>query len=415
MDFKELKQRYAFVLSAFIAALALVAFFDKTLAVAILFFIFLFTVAFLIFDAMGVKSRLVFLIFIFAFAAHLLAVLFISYADFQPFGGGGGNYLGYHIQGQEVYNRLHSGNFSVKGIATTNYYPVVVGYIYALTSPSMLMGQIFNAWLSAFTVVIAYLIMLQIGISRLAALLTAMIINIYPSFVFFGSLLLAEALITFLAIFGLFLAIKLIDRFSWRNFMIFYLMAGFLTYVRFIIGFSLLLTFIICWIFFSNMDIKKRMIYAIVIIILLGFLPQLASQGYYGFNLIEKYISPPHAELMPVAVATSFAIAFFNNLLGPFAWQLTRSRQAFALLETLPWFFLFLLSVTGAAVSFKKTYQSIAPLILFSLIVLGMASFLLTNFGIITRFRIPAIISLVCLVPLSLGGLKYIKIPWRNT
>lgn len=418
MNLREIKKRYALALSVFISALAVVAFFDKVLAVAVLLFIFLFTVTFLLFDLVGVKSRLVFLIFIFVFIIHLLAVLFISYVHFQPFGEGGGNYINYHLRGQEVYNKIRDRSFSFKEMAPGNYYPLFVGYLYSLTLPSMLIGQIFNAWLSSLVVVVAYLIMLQLSISRLGALITSMIINVYPSLLFFGSLLLAEALIAFLAISGLFLIVQLIKEFSWRNFIIFYLILGLLLYFGFIIGFSLLFTFVLSWVLFSSLSIQKKLTYLIIIIFLLGFLLQLAGHGYYGVDLIKKYnlsniagLSPliQNSLKNPLEFIKNFVIAFVNNLLGPFPWQITKARQAFALLETIPWLFFFILSMGGIAMSLKENYKAVIPLVFFSFLAVGIMTLFFDNFGVITRIRIPAVISLLCLLPLSLGSLKYIK------
>lgn len=414
MDFAEIKKRYALALSACIALLAIVAFFDKVLAVAILSVIFLFTTTFLIFDAVGVKSRLVFLIFVFSFLIHVLAVLFISYANFQPFGGGGGNYIDFHIRSQEVYNRILDRSFSFKELAPGNYYPLLVGYLYALTLPHMLIGQLFNAWLSALVVVVAYLTMLELGGSRLGSLITSIAINIYPSFIFFGSLLLAEALVAFLVISGLFLAIRLIKAFSLKNLVLFYVISGLLLYFRFIVGFALLLTFTISWILFSKIAVQKKIIYSVLIIFLLGFLMQLAGHGYYGVDLIKKYNLSNITDLSPVIQNSlkkpsqflkSFFGAFIQNLLGPFPWQVN-AKQAFALFETLPWFFLFIISYLGATASFKRNYKPIMVVVMFSLLTVGIMALFFDNFGVSLRIRIPVVISLLCLVPLSVNILN---------
>jgi glycosyltransferase involved in cell wall biosynthesis len=413
-------------------SLGILAFFDKSLAVGLLFLILLTAITFLIIQKLGVKEKTLFLLFLLTLFIHLTAVLFIHYAHFQPFSGGEGDYIVYQQQAQEIAQRVRQGNFSLQGLSIGHYYPVIIGYIYAVTLPEMLIGQLFGVWLAALSVLLTYLIVLEIGGSKNWAFLIGLLVSIYPSYLFYGSLLLKDSLVVPLALAGLFLTIKLIKKFSWRDFLILYLILTALIHFRFYIGYVLLFTFIFCWLILSQLNPKRRFIYGIIIIFLLGFSPQISGYGYYGVYTIENFLNPqkityyrevayvPPATQPPptqppgtgssIVVETGFdsPLKFIGNflksfvyvLLGPLPWQMKYPRHFFALLETIPWYFLLFFVIKGAIRSFKR-YKIAIPLTTFSLGVFSVLALFLSNFGIVTRIRIPAFISLLCLIPLS--------------
>jgi len=445
--------------------LAIIAFFDKTLAIGFIFISFLSVLTFLAINKNKEQAKILGLLFLIAFLIHIAAVLFIYYAHFQPFSGGGGDYNFYQQQAQEIAGRVQQGNFSLQEIGAGHYYPVIVGYIYAFTIPEMLIGQIFNAWLVALSVVFVYLIVQEIGGSEKQGFIAGLIVSIYPSLLFYGSLLLKDALVVLLCLIGLLLMLKLIQRFSWSKFLIFYIVLGCSIHVRFYVGFAFLLCFILCWLLFSNLKLKKRLVYALLIIFVLGFLPGItASQGYYGRKFLKSYLNPgtityyrevvyapPEEKAQAqkpqvleeqvleeqvleeqvseeveqplkatgqdssVIVKTGFenpftflknsAISFSYSLFGPFPWQMTRLKHLFVLPEMIAWYFLFFFAIKGAISSIRR-YRVILPLVIFSLTLLCVLAFFINNFGIITRIRIPAFISLLCLTPF---GFNYVR------
>ena len=262
------------------------------------------------------------------------------------------------------------------------------------------------------------------------------------------------------------LSLKLIKNFIWRNFLIFYIILGTLIHFRLYTGFVLLFTFIFCWLLLSKLNLRKKIIYGIIIILFLGFLPQISGYGYYGISTIKYYFNPerityyrevvyvPSTEIpstkfpsvktqstdissigknSTIKVETNFEhpLKFLGNflesyiyvLLGPFPWQMKYSRHYFALFETIPWYFLFFFIIKGTTESIKK-YRSTLPLIIFSLGTLGILALFVPNFGIITRIRIPSFIALLCLLPFGLNLKnqylnkieKYLTKPlWKNT
>lgn len=419
--------------------LAIIAFLDKTLAVGIIFFAFLIGLTFLVLNRLGFIERSLLFLFFISLLVHFLAVLFVYYTHFQPFGDGGGDFITYHLIAQEIARRVHQGNFSLAGIKISHYYPVMIGYLYVFTVPNMLIGQLFNAWLVTLSTLLAYLISFKITVLRKGAFLVGLIVSFYPSFLFFGSLMLKDALVVFLALTGLLLTLSLLKKFSWQTFLIFYGILLALVHFRFYLGYSLIFAFLVSWLFCGLFALKKRILYSLVFIFLFGFLPQIgAQQGYGGIKSFQDFLNPqtityyrekvyalPSPEVVSLSpeiekhlavgsteiIETGFdnpfkflvntLISFLNTALGPFPWQMKYPRHFLVLFETIPWYFLIFFILRGTIKS-SRNYKTWLPLTLFSLCVLGVLSLYINNFGIITRIRIPAFIALLCLLPLGL-------------
>jgi len=430
-------------------SLGILAFFDKTLVVGLLLLILLTAITFLILHKIRIGEKTLFSLFLITLFIHLIAVLFIHYAHFQPFSGGEGDYIVYQQQAQEIAKRVRQGIFSFKGLEIGHYYPVIIGYIYAVTLPEMLIGQLFGVWLAALSVLLTYLIVLEIGGSKNWAFLIGLLVSIYPSYLFYGILLLKDTLIIPLVLAGLLSTLKLIKNFFWRNFLIFYIILAGLIHFRFYIGYVLLFTFIFCWLILSQLNPKRRFIYGIIIVFLLGFSPQISGYGYYGVYTIGNFLNsqkitfyrevayvPPATQPSPtqlpptqpsptqpsppgtgssIVVETGFdnpfkfsgnyLESFIYVLLGPLPWQIKYSRHFLALFETIPWYFLLFFVIKGIIRSVKRE-RIVIPLIIFSFGVFAVLSLFLSNFGIVTRIRMPAFISLLCLIPLGFTNFK---------
>ena len=83
-----------------------------------------------------------------------------------------------------------------------------------------------------------------------------------------------------------------------------------------------------------------------------------------------------------------------------------KAGSFFALLETIPWYLLFLFIIKAIYQLVKKDNKLALSLIFFSLMVLVAITIFINNFGIITRIRIPAFIALLCLIPLGYTKFK---------
>ena len=274
-------------------ALAALFFIDKTLAIAALFILFL-TSASLFFIDMHQEQRerkVLGTLFLIVFALHVLGASIMYYADFQPFSGGGGDYIIYQHTAELIAQRFSQGNSSLQGVSLNNYYPIIVGYIYAFTVSSALVGQLFNAWIVALLIVFIYLIVRRLGGTPKDGFLTGLVASVYPSLFFYGSLLLKDALIVLLCMIGLWLTLKIVKNFSVIIFLGFFILLTVLTHFRFYVGYALMFGFIISWFLVSNFSFKKRAIYGIIMIFLLGFSPQISGSGYYGFENLKAYLT----------------------------------------------------------------------------------------------------------------------------
>lgn len=476
IKFSNFKQHW-FLISFLVIVLGIIAIFDKGLASGLFLVLLLSGITFFILLKIGVKSKRLYLLFLITFLIHLGATLFLHYTHFQPFGGGGGDYQNYHRIAVEISQRFWQGNFSLEGISfaypelyVSHYYPLIIGIIYTIIRPEMIIGLLFGVWLVILSVFLTYLIVVEIGGTEKGAFWTGLIVAIYPSYLFYGSLLLKDTLVIPLVLFGILLCLKLIKNFSWKNFLFFYIILTGLTHFRFYIGYALLFTFIFCWLVFGKVNpplllsqkwwgTKKKIIYAIIIILLLGFLPEIsANQGFYGIDSFkasqnsqilaeyqEEIYNPPvnspfllaqffyklglikgplEIPSFPTGFGSSWTrqqIGFGENpfkfladklksfvyvLLGPFIWQLKYPRQLLALLETIPWYFLLFFVLKGIIKFFKSGPKLIVPLILFSFLVLLIMAVFFNNYGIVTRIRIPVFIALLCFLPF---GFKKIK------
>ena len=463
-----------FLLLVFLVA---VAFIDKALAIGILLIIFLTAITFLILVKTGFKTKTPYVLFLAVLVIHLVATCFLYYSHFQPFSGGLIDSTTYHHEAVAVSNHFREGNFSLKGLSFTTYFSIPIGIIYALTLPQILIGDSFIVWWAAICILFVFLIVKELGGSDRGAFITGIIATIYPSYIFYCSFLLKDTIIVPLAIIGLFIIIRLAKKFNWYGFLILYILMGAEVHLRIYVGYTLLITFLISFALIFNLSLKKKIIYLIIILPLVGFLPQISGYGYYGSDFLKQYLDPkivtyyrdvvynptantsqpapvlknptdivgdsgsatpingtPLADddslLAPSSPSTGYDSSFstiikFENpilnffggtaesfvyvLLGPFPWQMKYARHFFALAETIPWYFLFYFIIKGILVSIKKRDKSALPLLLFSIAVMAILAVFITNFGIITRIRIPAFIALLCFLPLGFKDINLKK------
>lgn len=474
-----------------LGGLCLLAFLDIALATGIALLVFCVDLTFFVLLKLGLKEKKLYVLFSIAIFIYLAATLFFHYANFQPFGGSPDS-IYYDLEGQRLALRFHIGDFSINGQGLSNWYPVIVGFVYFFTLPKIIILELLNVWLAGLSCILVYLIVREIGKSEKWGFAVGFISAVYPSHIFFASILLKDTLIIPLALALLLLTIKFIKNFSWRKFLTFYFILLFLVNIRFYIGYALILVFILSYIFLIKLNFKKKIAYGVVIVFLLGFIPQISSnEGYYGTNFLNFFLnkkmityyreivylpSPPPSYLdqnscqvqqlaqqpqaqqpqaqqpaqqpaqqlptqpslclapdkpIPLSllhskeelpsggstniVGTGFdsPLNFVKNnlkalasvLLGPFPWQIKYKRQLLALFETIPWYFLMFFVVKGVINAIKGRQKIILPLILFSLIVFGVLAFYVaSNFGIYMRLRVPAFLSLFCLIPLAFDG-----------
>ncbi|MBI2642222.1 MAG: hypothetical protein HYW97_00010 [Candidatus Wildermuthbacteria bacterium] len=279
-------------------------------ALMVLAFLALTTVFFLL--KFGVKRKEVYAVFlivlaVYAASATFLIVLavyaasatFIYATQFYPLGGGQGDQHLYHTAAVLISQDFWQGDFSLESIKynlyleyAPNWYPVLIAVLYFVTVPNVIVGVMVNVWFVALSALLLYALVLQLGASRKWAFLVGLSPILYPSYLYWGSILLRESLVIVLALASVLLMLKLQKRFSFLSFFLFFLALGALIYFRFYIGFAVLFVFAFSWFFLFYLEWKKKLVYGLFVIPLLGFLPQISGHGYYGSIEILHYARP---------------------------------------------------------------------------------------------------------------------------
>ncbi|OHA65122.1 MAG: hypothetical protein A3D64_01450 [Candidatus Wildermuthbacteria bacterium RIFCSPHIGHO2_02_FULL_49_9] len=455
--------------------------FDREVGAALLMLVILSTATVFLLRRLGVRRREVYFLLVFVVVSHAVFTLFVHYAGFQPFGTGGGDFIRYNMAAQEVAENLRAGTFSLEQARIGNflelepeeiwvphYFPLILGYVYALVTPAMVVGQLFMVWLAALAVLTLYFLTLEVGATRLWAFLVALLGSFYPSFFFLTSYVLKEALIILLALLSLLLLLKLLKRFSWGNYILLFLIAIPLANLRSEIYDIFAVTFFVFWFGVARMEWRRRVLVGVVIFFLYGFAPVVAMKGtqngYYDYrtfaslnvktalNLKEnaylqfipriadpvKTVQPTMHEQVqregqqeplrkvtyefqrgrtstvedlkvgadnPSSFIWNQARAFAFVTLGPFPWQFSESRHAATLVETIPWLFLVPFIIRGIWKKFREDKRTPAlALVLFALGMFIVVAFFINNFGITMRIRMPAVFALLPFLPFAFSS-----------
>ncbi|MDD5433083.1 MAG: glycosyltransferase family 39 protein [Candidatus Pacebacteria bacterium] len=394
-------------------------------------------------------------LFLIVFALHIVAVLVMHFNNVSSFFSDGiGDYMIYDKGAAIITEQFSQGNLSIEKVKDlhpeiylNHFYPVVVTAVYFIFGPNILAGELLNAVFCALISVFVYLIIVELAGEKKWAFLTGLIVGVYPSLVFNGSLLLKDALQVCLTMAALFFAIKIIKNFNIRDFLIFYILLFPLTNLRFYCGYAVMLTFGICWLFFAkSIDIKKRTIYAVIIAMLFGFVPLFSTgHGYFGVDGLKYFLNKDavtsyrHAISSmggnssgsgsdlglktsfdnPIDFAVSYLTGFIYVSFAPFVWQLKYARHFLALFEMIPWYFMLYFIIRGIVKCIRdKKYQSYILLAFAVIFLMALALFDSSNFGLFMRIRIPAFICLLCFLPFGVNDnlinkLKT-KLRWLN-
>jgi len=259
--------------------LGLVLVFDREVGAALIMLVVLSAATVFVLRRLGVSQREVYVLLAFVIVTHAAFALFTHYTGFQPFGTGGGDFTRYNFHAQEVAERVRDFNFSLEGIWIAHYFPLLLGYVYALVVPAMVVGQLFVVWTAALSVLVLYFLTLQIGATRSWAFLVAFLGSLYPSFFFYTSYTLKDGLVILLALFSLLLLLKMLKRFSWTLYALLFLAAIPLVNLRAEIYDVFAITFLVFWFGFSRMELKRRMLLGFLLLFLYGLPPVIAMQG----------------------------------------------------------------------------------------------------------------------------------------
>lgn len=400
-------------------------------------------------------SKNIYTVLLISFLLHFFIVMFIQYAHFRPFGGGA-DFEGYNFYATKIANNFRSGNYSLDGLRYGHDFPLVVGIIYFLTIPNIIVGLLFICILFVLSIYLIYRIIIELGGSEKTAFIAALCANFYPSYGYFGSLLLKDTLIIPLILLSVLLIIKMTKKFSFYYFILFCVLCMAVDYLRFYMAYALICAFIFSWFLSCNFQIKK-LAFGVILIALIGVVPLSVGDGYFGYYVMQEFLNPgkitmyremaynpdsprnetinpifeedgipdqdtsslPKSDVIPSGMGSSFVvetgfkhgpIKFVQNsilsaaycLFGPFIWQFRYARHYSSLVELIPWYLIILVFLFGiykevkekSITRVKELFYKTAPLWSFAIFAIGALSMFINNYGIIARIRIPALILL---------------------
>jgi hypothetical protein len=279
------------IAACFLLLVGAVYFFDKGVAIGIFLLGLAVSATFAAAFKFNLKGKEFYLLLTAGLLVHLSAVLFIYFTGFRPVGGGA-DYELYHNVAQKIYYRFWDGNFSLNGLYLGHGFSLFIAMIYLLTIPEAIIANIFIVWFFVLSLIFIYLIVIEIGGSAKTAVLAGALAIIYPSYLYFGSLVLKDTIIVPLSLAAMLLSVKMIKKFSWIKFLVFFIVLSCLIQLRFYIGYAALFGFIISWFLASNLIFEKRVIFGTIMMFILGFSPLLSGGGYYGVYTIMSFLNP---------------------------------------------------------------------------------------------------------------------------
>jgi len=212
-------------------------------------------------------SKKIFAVLLISFLLHFSIAMLIYYTGFRPFGGGA-DYEGYSFYAETIANNFRNGNFSLDKLRYGHDFPLIIGVIYFLTVPNINIGLLLISLFFAISVYLVYKLIIQLGGTEKTASLAALAVNLYPSYAYFGSLLLKDTLVIPLVLLSVLLIVKMVSKFSVMDFLLFFLLCVAVDYLRFYIGYALIFAFIFSWFLFSKIKLKK-IVFGIVLTLLI--------------------------------------------------------------------------------------------------------------------------------------------------
>ena len=296
MKIEELKQffglnkRIAVVAGGLAVCFIVLGFFNLALVLAIGFVFILLIILFSLLFYLNIRDKNVYIVALVVFLIHMVfAMVFyvLNYHTSIRIFGGGADFDLYQNNAIEFANRLRHGIFSVEGLYLRHYFAIIMGFIYFITIPDPVVGQMFTVFTSVCSAVLLYLLIVEIGGSRKWAYSITILSSFYASYAIFGSVLLKEIFVIPLIIVSLLILIKLFKKFSLVYFIWLFIVITAIIHFRFYIGFALMFTFVICCFLISKMSLRNKVGLSIII----GLAPAIMGFGYFGWIPINHYLA----------------------------------------------------------------------------------------------------------------------------
>ena len=351
-------------------------------------------------------------LFLVALAVRIVVGLLIYI--FQLSGFFGGDALTYNARGAFIADYWHGlintpSPQIIRWLSTTGagwgmHY--LVGSIYFAGGKNMLAAQalcwVAGACIGPAVYICSYQIYRNSNVAKFAGLMTAF----FPAFVIWSSQLMKDGLIIFLLVVVIIAVLRLQEKFSIGSLMILVLaLFGILSlrfYIFYMVAIAVVGSFVIG---FSNNPgaIFRRTAILLVVGLGLTYLGVLrtATEDIGQFGSLER-VQRSRADLVQrgesgfgedtdVSTAegaiTAIPIGFAYLMFAPFPWQATNLRQAIALPETLLWWAMFPLMITGIIYTIKHRLREAFPILMFAVMLTLAYSIFQGNVGTAYRQR----------------------------
>jgi len=338
------------------------------------------------------------------------------------------SYQGYAVQ---ISERFQQGVWAIGDIYPWHWYPVVLGALYAITAPVILIGKMLSVSLAALSSFFLLRLMRELdGNAKVSFWCALVATNAYPAFLLFGSTLVKEVFIVPLILVALLINIRMLKRNNPFLFFVFAIFLGLVVTLRFMVGEVLAVAFLLSWFIGASLPLSKRLAIGCIFSFLLGVEMLALGFSFFGGRLVEDIGTPEYiqeyrykaySQSDTVATGSTTNIDVFDEseaihmvgliysfatvTLGPFPWQIQKVTHMVGIVESILWFCA-LIPITCALLR-RSLWCAMLPIILFSggwFVVVALGS---DNIGATMRYRMPALLALCAFIPLGVEVLQH--------
>lgn len=297
-----------------------------------------------------------------------------------------------------------------------NSYPVVLAFVYLVTGPNLLIGQLINAFAGALSVYFGVIIAREISNSihlpkfalKYAVGRSGLFLSFYPTALFHSTQLLKDPLTILFGIINLYACVLILTRkklYFWILWGIsLYASYTFRPYAAVSLAACFIAYLITCW----RTTLQKKLLVSVVVLLLLGLLPSFLGIGFFASDLIQPWLDSDKLSTTregfsdggsvtdvavdysnPLGFLLTFPLSWANIMFGPFPWQIRSAVQATALPETLiMWFLAFRVFVPSIRQRRQQSEsQDDKLLVIFCFLLVGTIALFNDNFGTTVRLR----------------------------
>lgn len=282
----------------------------------------------------------------------------------------------------------------------------LVGFIYLICGQSMLVAQTFCAVIGAATAPIIYFCAKELFNNKKVSQLSAWFIALFPSLVIWSSQLLKDGIIIFLLVLTMTIVMQLQKKLNYGAiFVLVFCLFGILSlrfYIFYMVAVSVAGSFIVGF-SPSVKSIVRNFIAVVLIGLALTYLGVIKDAGselenfaslkniQYRRQALVKNADSGFGEDLdvstPVGAVSAIPIGFAYLMFSPFPWEITKYSQLLVLPETLIWWMLIPILISGLIFSFKKNLKKTIPILLFSIMLTLSYSIFQGNVGMAYRQR----------------------------